>query len=219
MTTTELAISEEAIDQAIAISNDQATSLKVVDTTTYEQAGVMLKGIKALKANIQEYFKPLKDAANKAHKAITQREAEELAKLAPAMEHLSNTMSTWNQEQDRLRRIEQARLEADARKLEEDRRIAEALLAEKAGDKAEAEAILSAPVIVAPPIVQSAVPKVAGLAMRSTWKYRIVNEALIPREYLTIDAVKIGGVVRALKGNAKIPGIEVYEDKQMTGSR
>jgi len=43
-------------------------------------------------------------------------------------------------------------------------------------------------------------------------KYRVVNEALIPRQYLTVDHAAVGRVVSALGGRAKIPGIEVYEE-------
>jgi len=47
---------------------------------------------------------------------------------------------------------------------------------------------------------------------RKVWKYRIVNEALIPREYLTPDLQKIGSLVRGFKEKFNISGIQVYEE-------
>lgn len=41
------------------------------------------------------------------------------------------------------------------------------------------------------------------------WSFEIVDEALIPREYLSIDTTKIGQVVRAMKADTNIPGIKV----------
>lgn len=56
-----------------------------------------------------------------------------------------------------------------------------------------------------------------GVGMRSVWKFRIVDASKLPREYLTPDETKIGGVVRALKGDCQIEGVEVYEDKVVSG--
>lgn len=230
MTTTELApeAMEQAINQDIAIAHDRATSMIVSDVETYHEAATMLLGVKALKKNIEEYFRPLKEAAHKAHKAITQREAEELAKLSPAMAHLSNTMATWNAEQERQRRIEQERLDAEARKLAEEQQIAEAILAANAGDHAEADAILAEPVQVVAPILQSAVPKVAGLAMKSTWSAEVtslkelvlaVAQRKAPIECLEASQTFLNMQARALKGNLRYPGVVAREKKSMAGSR
>jgi len=48
--------------------------------------------------------------------------------------------------------------------------------------------------------------------MQKVWKFRVTNEALIPREYMTPDMVKIGGVARATKGSIQIPGVEIYSE-------
>jgi hypothetical protein len=39
-----------------------------------------------------------------------------------------------------------------------------------------------------------------------------VDPALVPREYLCVDDKKIAAVVRAMKGDTRIAGIEVYPD-------
>lgn len=60
------------------------------------------------------------------------------------------------------------------------------------------------------PVVQLDSGKVAGTSKRELWKFEVTNENAVPREYLMVDEVKIGGVVRALKGGTKIPGVRVY---------
>jgi hypothetical protein len=70
------------------------------------------------------------------------------------------------------------------------------------------------PVYAPPVIVPKTVPKLnGGPVYRTITKFRIINEALIPRQYMMPDLVKIGGVVRALKNQTNVPGIEVYEER------
>ena len=57
----------------------------------------------------------------------------------------------------------------------------------------------------------------AGVVLATVWKWKISDESAIPREYFLLDESKINGVVRAMKGDTKIPGIEVYEDTQVRG--
>lgn len=42
------------------------------------------------------------------------------------------------------------------------------------------------------------------------WKFTIIDEKLITREWLTPDEKKIGEWVRTMKGETKIPGVEVF---------
>lgn len=53
------------------------------------------------------------------------------------------------------------------------------------------------------------VPKVAGLSSRETWRFDVVDESELPREYMTPDLKKIGAVVRSEGRNANIPGVRV----------
>ena len=92
-------------------------------------------------------------------------------------------------------------------------------MAEQCGNKEEAAAIMEAPVQAAPVVIPKAVPKVTGMSIRDNWKFRVTNEKLIPREYLKVDEVKIGQVVRALKSSANIPGIETYNEGTVSGRR
>jgi hypothetical protein len=55
--------------------------------------------------------------------------------------------------------------------------------------------------------------KVSGV--RRSYKAEIENEALVPREYLSVDQVKINAAVRS--GAREIPGVRIFEDITITG--
>ena len=81
------------------------------------------------------------------------------------------------------------------------------------GEQEEAEAILQEPVYVPPIIIKKETPKVQGVQFRTVWRFRIFDEELVPREFMRPDEIRIGAVVRAMKGATRIPGVEAYEEK------
>lgn len=198
---------------------DQAKQISIKTMDDYVRAGEIMLTIKAIRKKITETFKPIKQKMDAAKQEVLDQERAADAPLKEAESWLSPQIITWNREQERIRQEEEARLREIARKEEEDRQLQEAILAEQSGQKEEAEAIISAPVQAAPVVVPKAVPKVAGMSIRDNWKFRITNEKLIPREYLKVDEVKIGQVVRAMKSAANIPGVEVYNEGTVSGRR
>jgi hypothetical protein len=193
---------------------DQAKAVKVTDSQTYLSAGVFWKQIGEMISEVKDTFDPICDAAHRAHKAATTKRAKYLEPLETAYKSVKRLMSDYDAEQERIRKAEEARLQAIAQKEEEERCLQEAILAEQSGNKEEAEAIIETPVQAAPVVVPKSVPKMAGGPVyRTIWKFRIKNAALIPKEYLIPDDIKIGGVVRAMKSATSIPGIEAYEER------
>jgi hypothetical protein len=219
----EIAIVRQSQDLAT-----QALAVKVANNEQRVTAAEMGMALALMEKKVSEAFDPICDAAHKAWKAATSKRASFLDPLTTAKRHLSAAIGGFDQEQERLRRAVEQRLLHEQRAREakeaerlrreaEDRQLAEALAATEIGDDDLAEAIVSAaPVVELPPpapvIVPTKVQAVAGASTRTTWKFRIVNAALIPREYLAVDEAKIGGVVRAMKEAANIPGIEAYPD-------
>lgn len=62
----------------------------------------------------------------------------------------------------------------------------------------------------------SAMPvKPQGITSRVIWRWKITDAALVPREYLCVDASKLDAVVKEAKEGVKIPGIEVYREEVM----
>lgn len=199
---------------------EQGKALKVVDAETYTIAGTWLVDIKKRMKTIDDKLVPKKDAAHKLWKSIVALIDELKAPYLELEAHFKRQIAAYNAEQERIRREEEARLREIARKAEEERRLAEALEAEAAGQSEEAAAILDEPVFVPPPVVEKMTPKVEGVSFTKVWKFEVTHPNMIPREYLSIDTVKIGGVVRATKGAIQIPGVRIWaEDSVRAGGR
>lgn len=193
---------------------DQAKAVKVVDIESYKYAGELWKSIGDMIKEVKATFDPICEAANKAHKAATAKRASFLDPLESVYRSVKRLMSDYDAEQERIRREAEEKLREQARKEEEERRLKEAIALEESGQKEVAEAVMETPVYVAPVVITKAVPKMeGGPVFRTVWKFRIVNQNIIPRQYLKVDEVAIGGVVRALKGQTNIPGIEPYEER------
>jgi hypothetical protein len=202
---------------------DQAKAVKVTDPETYTAAGSLWKSIGDMIKEVEDTFNPIVSAAHAAHKAAVEKRAKYLDPLTAARKSVKGLMSAYDAEQERIRKAEEARLAEIARKQAEEQALLDAIAAEeeakrngatKEEAKKEADAIIAEPVYVPPVVLPKATPKLqGGPVYRTVWKARIVNERLIPREYLTVDMVKINGVVRSLKGATNIPGVMPYEER------
>lgn len=149
-------------------------------------------------------------------------------------------------EEDRLREIvrkEQERIAAEARKAEAVAREKQAELerkaeaARKAGDealaaklaaKSEAIADKAADKVAAlnmraetmpTPIVTREVKKVAGLSMRTVYRARVVNAAIVPREWLIVNEAALLKFAEATQGVAPVPGVEFYAETIAASAR
>lgn len=216
-------VETEPVEEKALTIVDQAKAVKVTDSTTYTAAGSLWKAIGDMIKEVKDTFDPICDAAHKAHKQAVEKRSKYLYPLTLAQKSVKQLMSAYDQQQEAIRLAEQRRLEEIARKEEEERRLMEAIAAEeeamrngatKEDAQVESTAIINEPVYVPPVVIPKAVPKMTGGPVyRTISKFRIVDESLIPRAYLTPDMVKIGGVVRALKGQHGIPGVEHYEER------
>jgi len=188
---------------------------KAIQITNHEQAmaaGDFLQGIKALKKRIEEKLAPLVKAAYDSWKKQVAFRKEHDDPLDQAEAQVKGKMNFYLAEQERQRRAEEQRQQLEAQKAAEAQAEQDALLMEATGDAEAAEVVRAEPV-VAPVVVLAPVEKPAGIATQSVWRFKIVDDMAIPREYLEISEKKIGAVVRALKGATNIPGVQVFEDK------
>jgi hypothetical protein len=130
--TTEIAVPEkQEIEQKLQTLSERALAIKVTDDASLLIADAVKSECLAMRKTVVDFFKPLKETAFAAHKAVTTAEAAELAKILPGETYVKQAMATYQQEQRRLREIEEARLLKLAREREEEERLARAAELEK----------------------------------------------------------------------------------------
>lgn len=197
---------------ALAVINSQETA---------EQAGQIVKDAWRVKAQILDHIDPVVETAHRAHEAATTLRAKLLEFEAP-VKALNQRLGSYLAEE--RRKADEARREAERKAREESERIQrereEAALAKAAALEAEGkhisatlalhEADKPAPIIMPDPVADA--PSVSGIHLRDNWKWRVVDENAIPREFLQINETMINAVVRSTKEKTKIPGIEVYNE-------
>lgn len=222
----------ERVAERSSLLVQNATSIKVKDPVTQHQASEMLLAVAAMLRQIEDTFKPMKDAAYLAHKTVCNQEKKVAGPLQEAERALKSQIGAFIQEQrrialaeeERLRREERERAEAAAR--EESTRLAleDALALEEMGDSKGAEAVLANPApapvrYVAPAPVAPQVAQVSGVSTTMVWDFRIVDESIIPREFLLVNESAIRNIGKSTKGKARVPGVEFFEKPQVAASR
>jgi hypothetical protein len=204
----------EQVEQQGLVLVRQAGDIAVRDASTFQQAGLFLRTVSGYIRKVGEVLDPIVESAHKAHKiAVDQR--KKLLEPAQSAERIVKAEMARFEQADRQRVLEeQRRLDADRRRLEDEERLANATRLEAAGKSEAAERALTAPV-AAPVFVPPARPIVSaeGVSFRDNWDFEIEDAALLPREYLIPDEKKIRAVVKAHKGETKIPGVKVIHDR------
>jgi len=202
----------EAKSTDLAVRAHQLVPIQ--DSVQYRDAIDLGRSLKAMEDGIQEFWGPLVQSAHQQHKALVKRRDDMCAPVQIAIAKIKTLIGAYDQQQERLRR-EQERIAQEAlRREQKETAIREAQALQASGDSEGAEQVISqaaaspAPAVVIP----SMVPKVTGKSSRTIWRYRVVNPELVPKEYMMVDEIKLGQIVRALKGSTRIPGIQVYEE-------
>jgi hypothetical protein len=191
----------------------------ITDAGSYRSAADFLKELAAKKKQVESFFEPIKTMAHKLHKAICARERTLLAPLESADRVVRHALVAYDREQDRLRRIEEQRLQEEARQAEEARLLDEAAHLERQGESALAAATVEAALSAPTPVVTiaSQTPQVAGVTTGEHWVARPVNgdearavELLAKtgnHAYLCLDTKKLAAYARMHKAAARLPGM------------
>ena len=208
---------------------DQAKQIAVIKTAEdYARAGDILLTIKEIRKKIENTFKPIKQKVDAAKKEVLDQEKSADKPLAEAEAYIKPLISSYLTKQEKIRKAEEVRLAEIARKQAEEDALLAAISAEEDATRngatkedaaQEAQAIIDQPVYIAPVVVPKTVQKIAGISTTKQWKFRIADESKIPRQYLMVDEQKIGQIVRAMKDQADIPGIDVYSVDSISAGR
>jgi hypothetical protein len=223
---TNLAVVVEPEDDEKSLQQEvkSLSIIKVVDTDTDREAGERCKAIVAMEKRVGAYWDPLCDAAHKSWKGLVAKRSEFLDPLAESKKSQVLSMKTWEREEERKRQVAERIAQEAARKQAEDDALAVAEALEKQGTpeaKAEAAAIIEAPVAVPQVIIPTSKPAGFGSFTRENWKAEVTDIKALARAVLAgqvPDLAILGNLVflgqqaRALKGAMKYPGVRTWAE-------
>ena len=203
---------------------EQSNVFIVSTEQDYKNAVEICKDIKFRIKQVEDYWKDLKDKAYKSWKDICSKEKQLLEPYTNAEADIKRKMTTWQREkmeQEKLIREEQERY----RKSEEERLLGLARKAELDGKIEHSEYLVD--LAEQTKVIQFEQPKqtkVVGSAVKATWKARITNTDLVPinfagAEIRPISQTVLDKLAKASSGKMKIPGVEFYEDINISVSR
>jgi len=214
---------EREIESQALVMSEQARLISVTDKMSMEIADNTVDEIGKAITRINNHYKPLADAAFKSHRLITTQWNKMKQPLEDVKTHLVNQVKAYQRKVREEAEAEQRRLAEIARKQEEERRLAEAIEAEKEGNVEEAQAIIEEEMFVPTPIVRPDVPKVDGRIYATKPKARVINKMdvikVVASNPTLIDLLDINVTVANQKAKAFgtnlgkiIKGLEYYED-------
>ena len=173
-------VDEQQLTQEVTDIEFRAESFVIQTPEDYDAAGEFGKLLKRKAAEVTGFFKPMKDSAYQAHKAVCDREKAMLTPLKNAEKIVKKTMGDYLMEQERIRREaeEAARRAAEE---ERERKLKEAMALEAAGDKEGAEAAVEEAVVMDEAtgysVPASVKPKVSGVSTSKDWEITSIDTA------------------------------------------
>jgi len=214
---------EQALTQEVTGIEKQAEAFIVETENDYQLAVEFGRALKQKTAEVKAFFKPMKDSAHQAHKAICDRETAMLKPLTNAEKIIKASCGSFLQERDRKRREadEAARKAAEA---ERERKLAEAAEAEAAGNAEAAEAALTEACIMEDACNYSTTSaeklKVTGAVASKDWEIESINQSSVPIEIAgviirPVDEAAVRRLIRASRGTITIPGVKYKETVKM----
>jgi len=220
-------VDEQQLTQEVTDIEFRAESFVIQTPEDYEAAGEFGKLLKQKAAEVTGFFKPMKDSAYQAHKAVCDREKAMLTPLKNAEKIVKKTMGDYLMKQERIR-LEAEEAARRAAEEERERKLKEAMALEAAGDKEGAEAAVEEAVVMdeatgysVPAPVK---PKVSGVSTSKDWEITSIDTAKVPvnfsgMELRPVDQAAVMRLIRASKGSISIPGIAYREVAKMSFRR
>lgn len=236
---TQLVPSKEALETESRSWASRARGLQVVDRETCTNASLLLRSVKTLRGQVQQWFAPhieaameTKRKAEAARKALADERDRMEAPLVDAETVLKRSLLAWETKQEELRLAEERQLQADAQRRAEALTIEAAAAMEREAVATgsaellqEAEDILTQPIDTPIVSVATMVPKVDGITYRDNWKAHpsidvkalaaAVASGAAPVAFLTVNMTAINQFARATQGAQPVAGIRWFNDRQI----
>lgn len=215
---------EQVLSRAVSEIEFQAGAIIIDNEQDYQNAASFGRMLKQKSSDVKEFWKPMKDAAHRAHTEICNREKAMLQPLVNAEKILKETMGAYVAEQERKRREAEEAARKAARE-EADRKLQEAIELDDKGDKVTAAAVIEEAEIMdeaaATVSVAAEKPKASGVTTKKDWKITSVDSSKVPTsvagvEIRPVDMAAVMRLIRMSKGKIHIEGIEYEETVQMS---
>lgn len=199
----------DAIQKTAAVALEVALSTIVNDSTTADMANKSRLELGKIEKKIASVAKELKEPFREKIDEIAKIEKSLAAKVGGGKKHLESVLY-WYQVEIRMaaeKAAEEARQRAAeklAAQIDDSASFDEQIAAEERLEMQQAPVILT--------------KTEAPMALRSVWKFRVVDKSKLPIEYLTPDEVLIGQRVRAANNPLRqLDGLEIWEEQVPTG--
>lgn len=219
----------EAEQQAIELQA-QLQALTITDQTSYDKAVEARVSAKAWLKEVGEFFDSMQKPAYEAYKKILDNRKTACEPVEKHLANLNRALIAFDDEQERLRREEQRRLEEIAFKEAEEKRLAEAAHLEQVGADAETiDAMLSAPVaVVERPIATPTYERSKAVIYRDNWQGEVTDLFALVKavakdksklNLLQINQPALNQLAKALKETMAIPGVRAVNNKVAASGR
>lgn len=214
-----LPVASEKTNTAVVTMAGRCAEIRIAGQDDLTEANGLLKGIKELRREVDAEFDPGIQEAFAHHRTLVAQKRKWTDPLDAAEKALKPKIAGYLREQDRLA-LEAARRDREARdKMQQvaDKASDEAYDKIKNGDIDEADEVVAQAgakieqiqAARPAPVVK---PVASGTSLRQNWKHRVIDPALVPREYLTVDDKALAALARIRKDQAKVPGVEFYAE-------
>lgn len=195
--------------------------ITVTDDDSLKEAVQIGKLLQAASKQLDGFYKPIKQAFDAAKSVVTDKEKLDVAELKTLKDSLAAQILAYQQAQEKIRQEELRLAQAAAAKLEEERRLQEAIELEAQGFKEEAAQVLDEVRLAPAVIVQAAPKKIAGSVTRTTWTAQVddlgklvkaVAAGVVPMLALTPNHSWLNTQATAYNEGLNFPGVSVKHD-------
>ncbi len=198
----------------------QATEIKVQSVEQRDNILELAKKIKTVSKGLETERMATTRPMDTAKNEVMNLYRDSLDKLVKAEGIIKKSVLDFDREERRKAEEIQAKLRAEAEakaRKERERFETQALKAIDKGNEEKAEQLIekAEAVQIFTPVVQIPVHKSQGTSVREVWKYRIVDEKLIPREYLIVNEKLLGSMAKSSHDVVKVPGVEFYSEDSL----
>ena len=217
-------VPEAQLKQEVSTIKVQIDEIVITNNDDYEKAVELGRAIKTRTAEVKGFFKPMKEAANKAHKEICGREKALLTPLEDAEKQLKKAIGVYVAELEQ-KRIEEERKLRLAAQQEAQKALEAAIQAEENGDSSDSEAAMMEAQMMESfantVTVSGNKPDVKGVLTTVDWEIESIDNKVVPdffagAEIRPVDEKAIMRLIRATKGTIEIPGVKYTKTQKVS---